>query len=79
MIYVIVVIFFSSLNMLLTYARNILSFGHYINMFNKIAGLAMFCLYVLDVFLDVFRFFRLTIVLYAIIVRMMFLLLYLIV
>jgi len=34
------------LNMLLTYIRNLLSFGHYINMFNKIAGPEMFCLYV---------------------------------
>jgi len=38
--------------MLLTYIRNLLSFEHYINMFNKIAGPAMFCLYVLDI-LDV--------------------------
>jgi len=30
-------------------------------MFNKIAGPTMFCLYVLDV-LDIFRFFRLTII-----------------
>ena len=39
---VIVVIFSSCLNILLTCIRNLLSFGHYINMFNKIDGLAMF-------------------------------------
>ena len=30
------------LNILLTCIRNLLSFGYYINMFNKIAGPAMF-------------------------------------
>ena len=39
---VIVVIFSSCLNTLLTCIRNLLSFGHYINMFNKIARPAMF-------------------------------------
>ena len=40
--------------MLLTYVRNLLSFEHYINMFNKIAGPAMFCLCVFKDVLDVF-------------------------
>ena len=48
---VIVIIFSSCLNILLTCIRNLLSFGHYINMFNKIARPAMFLF--VCVFLDV--------------------------
>ena len=62
---VIEVIFSSCLNMLLTYIRNLLSFGYYINMSIKIAGPALLlrfvCMFFSDV-LNVFRFFRLTIV-----------------
>jgi len=43
---VIVVIFSSCLNMLQTCIRNLLSFKHHINMFNKIAGPALLLCFV---------------------------------